>query len=303
MRILVTGATGFIGRALCLRLAEGGHALVALTRDPESARKRVPVLEKAFRWDAISAQPPAGAFDGVDAVVHLLGESIGGRSTPARKRAIQESRLLGTAHLVGALEALPSRPAALISASGVGYYGDRGEEFLDEETPPGDDFLARLCVQWEGAARRAESLGVRVVRLRMGPVLHPSGGALATMLPLFKLGLGGRLGPGRQWWSWISRPDVVELIAFLLEHEVSGAVLATAPQAVRQSDFARALGRALRRPAFLPVPAFALRIAFGEFAGQILASTRVRPRIAPSLGFSFGHPTLAEALEALLGQP
>ena len=300
MRILVTGATGFIGRAVCARLAAEGHACVALTRDPESARRRVPALAAAYPWNAIVEIPPAAAFERVDAVVNLLGESIGGRPTVARKRAVRESRLLGTAHLVDALQALEAKPTLLISASAVGYYGDRGDEILDEDSAPGTGPFAQLCSQWEQAARRAADARMRVAWLRIAPVLDPSGGVLARMLPLFRWGLGGRLGSGRQWWAWITRDDLVSLIAFLLERPVSGAVLATSPQPVRQADFAHALGLALGRPAALPVPAFTLRALYGQFASQILGSTRTHPRVAPALGFRFRHPTLNEAF-AMLG--
>jgi hypothetical protein len=239
----------------------------------------------------------------MDAVVHLAGETIAGRWTPEKKRKIYDSRVLGTRNLVEGLTRLDAqeKPKVLVSASAVGYYGDRGDERLTEEAPPSEGFLSKVCQDWEREARRAEELGLRVVRLRFGIVLGPGGGALQTMLPLFKLGLGGPLGSGRQWWSWVHLDDVVGLITFALENEAfSGAVNATAPNPVRQREFARTLGRVLRRPAALPAPAFALRLALGEFAGELLASTQAIPQKAQEMGYRFKYPELEGALRQIL---
>jgi uncharacterized protein (TIGR01777 family) len=246
VRALIIGGTGFIGRPLCAWLGERNHSVRLLTRDPERARRLVRGIEQAVAWDGSGAEPALEAFAGIDAIVNLAGESIGGRATPARMRAVRESRVGGTARLVDALKRLPSRPALLINASASGYYGDRGDVVLDEDSPPGDDFMARLCRDWEAEALRAEGLGLKVVRLRTGLVLDRTGGALGRLLPLFRLGLGGPLGSGRQWWPWIARPDLVALIGFLLEHPYSGAVVAAAPEAVRQRTFAAACFAALR---------------------------------------------------------
>ncbi|MFH1145332.1 MAG: TIGR01777 family oxidoreductase [Candidatus Eisenbacteria bacterium] len=300
MRVLLTGGTGFIGRPLCRWLAEHGHTVFVLTRHPEQATRAIPQISRAFPWDGRWGTPPPESFAGVDAVVNLLGHSIGGRATPARKSAVRESRLQGTSHLVDALERLPSRPRLLINASAIGYYGDRGDETLDESSPPGDGFMARLCRDWEGEAMRAEGLGLQVTRLRIGIVLDGSGGALRRMLPLFRLGLGGPLGSGRQWWSWISRSDLIAMIALLLERPRPGPVLAAAPAPVRQRDFARALGATLDRPVLMPVPAFLLRLVLSDFADLILESARAHPREALALGFAFRYPAIEEALRAAL---
>ncbi len=309
MRVLITGATGFLGRHLARRLRSPGgsgrgHELWALARDVRRAKALVPELERAHFWDALAGEPPPEAL-GVDAVVHLAGETIAGRWTPEKKRRIYDSRVLGTRHLVEGLARLSAdeRPKALITASAVGYYGDRGDELLTEDAPPGQSFLAKVCQDWEREAQRAEALGMRVVRLRFGLVLGRDGGALPQMLPLFRWGLGGPLGSGRQWWSWVHVKDAVGLIVFALEDaSLEGAVNAVAPEPVRQRDFAKALGRALRRPAVVPTPAWALRLALGEFAGELLASVRAIPQKAQEAGYRFQHPELEGALDDLLSQ-
>jgi uncharacterized protein len=288
MRILVTGATGFIGRAAVARLAADGHEIRALSRGAGAP----------FVWRPGAGPVPAEAFDGVDAVLHLAGETLSGRWTAAKMRAVRESRVAGTRSLVDGIAALTQRPRVLVSAGATGYYGDRGEEPLDEDSPPGDGFLAEVCRGWEAEAARAETLGLRVVRLRFGIVLGRGGGALGPMLPLFRIGLGGPLGSGRQWWPWIAHEDAVGLIAHALATDLAGPVNAVGPEAVRQRDFARALGRALRRPALVPTPAWALRIALGPFARELLSSRRVAPRAALGGGYRFRRPGVAEALEA-----
>lgn len=296
MKILITGATGFLGRRVCEVLSQAGHTLIALSRDPTKAKQRVPALTEAFRWDALGE-----ALKGCDAIVHLAGETVAGRWTNAKKKAIRDSRVVSTRNLVNALAPLSARPRVLISASAIGYYGDRGEEALTEDSSPGSDFLAQVCRDWESEAARAESFGIRVVRLRIGLVLGPGGGALQAMLPLFKLGLGGPMGSGNQFWSWVHRDDVAGAIAFALEREdLRGPINMTAPQPVRQREFARALGRVLRRPAILPAPAFALKIALGEFASELLSSKKVLPQRLQQVGYRFRFAELESALQEIL---
>jgi hypothetical protein len=301
MNILITGATGFLGRRLCEMLHQAGHTVRALSRDSVAAKQRVPHLKEVFPWNPLQELPPLQAFEGCDAVINLAGESIAGRWTTAKKQLIRDSRVLGTKNLVNALAQLSSRPKVLLSASAIGYYGDRGEETLTEDAAPGSDFLAQVCRDWENEALKAESPGMRVVRLRIGLVLGRGGGTLQALLPLFRVGLGGPLGSGRQWWSWIHRDDLCRLIVQILANEnVSGPVNATAPQPVRQKEFAQVLGRVLRRPAFLPTPAFALKIALGEFADGILASQRALPRRAQEMGYRFQFEELEGALREIL---
>jgi uncharacterized protein len=303
MRILVTGATGFVGRHVVEQFHRKGHSLVALSRDPEAARRRLPQLEAAHSWNPLRELPPADAFSEVDAVVHLAGESVNGRWSEEKKQAIRDSRVLGTANLVKTIVRLETRPQAMISASAIGYYGDRGEEELTEDAAPGDDFLAEVCQQWEKEAGKVEWGGVRSVRVRTGIVLAPGGGALGAMLTPFRLGVGGPLGSGRQWWSWVHRDDLTALILHLIEHpDFSGSVNGTAPEPVRQKDFAKVLGRVLRRPALLPAPAFALKIALGGFSTELLSSKRVLPKNALELGFRFQYPQLEAALRQALGR-
>jgi uncharacterized protein (TIGR01777 family) len=282
-------------------LHQAGHTVRALSRDSVAAKQRVPHLKEVFPWNPLQELPPLQAFEGCDAVINLAGESIAGRWTAPKKQLIRDSRVLGTKNLVNAFAQLSSRPKVLISASAIGYYGDRGEETLTEDAAPGSDFLAQVCRDWENEALKAESLGMRVVRLRIGLVLGRGGGTLQALLPLFRVGLGGPLGSGRQWWSWIHRDDLCRLIVQILANEsISGPVNATAPQPVRQKEFAQVLGRVLRRPAFLPTPAFALKIALGEFADGILASQRVLPRRAQEMGYRFQFEELEGALREIL---
>lgn len=296
MRILITGATGFLGRRVCEVLGQAGYTLVALSRDPRRAKQHVPELTEAFRWDALKE-----ALQGCDAVVHLAGETVAGRWTDAKKRALRDSRVLSTQELVNALAQLSTRPKVFISASAIGYYGDRGEETLTEDSSPGSDFLAQVCQDWEREAARAESLDIRVVRLRIGLVIGPSGGALQALLPIFKLGLGGPLGSGRQFWSWVHRDDVAGAIAFALEREdLRGPINVASPKPVRQREFAQILGRVLKRPAFLPVPAFALKIVLGEFSSELLSSKRVLPQRLQQQGYRFRFAELELALREIL---
>jgi len=297
MRVLITGATGFIGRALVPILRGEGHQLIALVRSEERARSLLGAEVEAV---AFGAGTPAlrEALERSDAVVNLAGEAIlGGRWTEARRRVLVESRVHLTKQLVGAIAEARPRPHTLISASAVGYYGDRGSEVLDESSPGGADFLAQLCKDWEAAARLAEDSGVRVMTLRTGVVLGRDGGALRQMLPPFRLGVGGPVGSGRQYMPWIHIHDLVRAIATALNDDrYEGPVNGAAPEQATSREFARALGRALHRPAALPVPALALKVLFGEAAGVLLGSQRVEPRRLRDLGFTYRFPMLDQAV-------
>lgn len=297
MRALVTGATGFIGRQLVTKLERPA----VLTRDPDRAKSVLGAGVVPFAWDPAAGPPPAEAFKGVDTVFHLAGENVGGgRWTKKRKAAIRESRLAGTRNLVAAIKALSERPRVLVSASAVGFYGDRGDETLDEKSPPGTDFLSDVCVAWETEAKVAAALGVRVVTPRFGVVLGP-GGALSKMLTPFKMGVGGRLGSGNQWMPWIHRDDVVGLMLFAASTaQVSGPLNAVSPSPATNREFTKALGAALGRWTIFPMPGFMLRVVVGEFATVLLSSQRVTPALATQLGYRFQHPDLAETLRVSL---
>ena len=302
MKIVVTGATGFVGRPLVRRLLASGHQVTAWTRNPDSARQSLPALCDVERWDPHARTDPE-KLRGADAVVHLAGESVaGGRWTAERKREIQESRVASSRSLVDAIAALPAadRPRALVAASAIGFYGDRGDEILNEASLPGDGFLADVCRAWEDEVGRAAPLGVRTVSIRVGVVLGRDGGALQAMLPPFRVGAGGRIGSGKQWMSWIHLDDLVALFAFALDDErVAGIVDGVAPQPVTNAAFTSELGRALGRPTVLPVPVFALKLALGEMASVLVASQRVLPERALGGGFSFRWPGLGAALDDL----
>lgn len=301
MNVLITGATGFIGSHLCEYLESHGHAVGALSRNADSARERVGSVDRAWNWSPAEEPAPAEAVAWADAVVHLAGESVDGRWTAAKKRAIRESRVAGTSNLVTAIGDSDDRPDTLVSASAIGYYGDRGDERIEESSSPENGFLAEVCRQWEEEARAAEQHGLRVVRVRTGIVLGEEGGALEQMLLPAKLGLTGPLGSGRQWWSWVHIDDHVGILAHALGLERSRVLNSTAPNPVRQVEFARTLGRVLGRPAFVPAPAFMLRLLLGGFAGELLASARVLPAATRESGYEFRHPELETALRNLVG--
>ena len=289
MRILVTGGTGFIGASLCRMLRGEGHAVTVVTRqDPRPG-------EDTVGWDDVGR-----AVADADAVVNLAGEPIAARRwKAAQKHRISGSREGRTRALVEAMAAAPRRPQVLVSGSAIGIYGPRDDEPVDESTPPGKGFLAQVCEAWEREAVRAESLGVRVVRLRIGIVLAADGGALASMLPPFRFFVGGRLGSGRQWMSWVHRDDVIGLIMEALANPAyQGAVNATAPHPVTNAEFTQALAAALMRPAWIPAPAFALKLALGEMASMLLTGQRVRPAAAGRLGYAWRFPQLTPALLA-----
>jgi uncharacterized protein (TIGR01777 family) len=293
MHVLITGGSGFIGRALCQRLLQVGHTLSVVTRQ----RERTAALLPGVRVLSDVGE----AFD-VEAVVNLAGEPLMDRRwTARRKQLIRESRLGTTRRLMTWMATQLIRPRVLVSGSAVGYYGPRDDTPLDESAAAGDDFASQLCRDWETEALEAESLGVRVCRLRTGIVLGPDGGALAKLLPAFRLGLGGPLGSGEQWWSWVHRADLVCLIQWLLENDAAGgAYNGTAPEPLVQGEFARTLGRVLHRPARLPTPAFAMKLMLGERSGLLLTGQRVLPTHATAEGFSFQYPELEGALENLL---
>jgi uncharacterized protein (TIGR01777 family) len=293
MRVSITGATGLVGSALVPALVRDGHDVARVGR---SSRAQV-------RWDPDTGHVDPEAVAGRDAVVHLAGESIAaGRWTEARKARILESRSRGTRVLAEAAARADPRPDVLVCASAIGFYGDRGGEVLTEASPAGRGFLAEVCRAWEDACSPAREAGIRVVHLRFGMVLSPRGGALARMLLPFRLGAGGVVGSGRQWWSWVAQDDVVGAIRHaLVTPPVDGPVNVAAPNPVTNAEFTSTLGRVLRRPTLVPVPALAARLAFGEMADALLlASARVLPRRLEETGFAFRHPLLEGALRHLL---
>jgi uncharacterized protein (TIGR01777 family) len=298
MRFVITGATGFIGSALCDRLLAQGHALILLTRS--SPRGINSGMKRWLHWTPGTVRDWDAALDGVDGVINLAGEPIAEKKwSHTQRRRIEKSRIDATHSIVQACAKAKHKPKFLINASAVGYYGPRGDEIVTEESAPGSDFLGSLCQQWEEEARKGEDLGMRVVRLRIGIVLGPGGGALTKMAEPFKFFMGGWLSSGKQWMSWIQREDLVRLVTLLIENpEARGAVNATAPQPVQNKEFSRALGAVIRRPAWAPVPGFALKLALGEMANMLLTGQRVVPAVAEKLGFEFKYPQLREALEA-----
>lgn len=294
MKILVAGASGLIGQALVRHLAAKEHQVVKLSRQPG---------EKTIVWNPAKGELDAQQLEGFDAIINLAGENIAdGRWTQQKKQAILETRIQSTALLCKTLLQLTLAPKLLINASAVGYYGDQKEVIVDEASPAGKDFLADVCRQWEAAAAPAKTKGVRVVLLRLGVVLAKEGGALANMLTPFKLGIGGRLGSGNQYMSWISLNEVVRIIDFILSDEhLEGPVNAVAPCPATNAEFTKALGKALRRPTWLPMPAFAVRLLFGELADSLLlASTRVHPNKLQQAGYIYSDPSLESTLRSIL---
>lgn len=297
MKVLISGATGLVGGALASSLTKDDHEVFALTRSPRS--------ERDIGWKPSEGEIQSARLEGFDAVVHLAGESIAqGRWNEAKKRRIHDSRVEGTRLLCRALAGLESRPHTLVSASAVGYYGDRGGEMLSEESTPGDSFLSQVCRDWEAAADAAGEAGIRVVHPRIGVVLSSEGGALNKMLTPFKLGVGGKIGGGGQWLSWITLADLVGVFRFLLNTaSLAGPVNAVAPNPVTNLEFTKALGRVLGRPTIFPLPAPMARLALGEMADELLlASTRVTPRKLKSAGYAFRHAEIEPALRAVLGK-
>lgn len=299
MHVAVTGSTGLIGSALVERLRSRGHELTRFVR-------RTPTADDEAGWDPRTHTIDTDALARCDAVVHLAGEGIGDhRWTAAHKERIRRSRVEGTSLLAHAVAGMDDGPRALVCASGIGYYGDRGDEVLTEDSAPGEDFIAKVCQAWEGAADPARAAGVRVAHLRQGVVQSTRGGALPRQLPLFKLGLGATLGSGRQYLSWITLSDLVGLYEHVLASDgLAGAVNATAPTPVTNAEYTRTLAAVLDRPAFLRAPAFALRLALGEIAdGLLLVSQRALPERAQANGYAFAQPELEPALRAVLERP
>jgi uncharacterized protein (TIGR01777 family) len=300
VKIAITGASGLIGTALSRSLRESGHEVVALVRRPVRAG------EQASQWDPPSGTIDAGALEGVGAVVNLAGAGIGDkRWTESYKRLVVESRTQSTALIARAVAALDEPPEVVVSGSAMGIYGDTAGAEVTEASPPGHDFLADVCRAWEAAAAPAVEAGIRVAFLRTGMVLSKDGGALAKMAPLFRFGAGGRMGSGRQWWSWISIDDEVAAIRFLLDNAISGPVNATAPNPVTNAEFTKVMGEVLHRPTLVPVPSFGPKLLLGgELADSLLfTSQRVLPAVLLDAGFTFAHPTLEGALRQVLDRP
>lgn len=297
MNYLVTGATGFIGRPLIARLLTDGHTVNYLARNrPKSMDSRAAF----FCWRE-NEEPPLDCIPPLHALIHLAGETVAQRWTSASKHRIWDSRVQLTHSLVSAIEKLRHKPSVLVSASAIGYYGERGSEIQTERSSPGNDFLADLCVRWEAEAKRAREFGVRVVPVRLAMVLGAGGGALKPLLRIFRAGLGGKLGDGEQWVSWIHLQDVVNLLIFAATREnIQGVINASSPNPVRNLEFTRMLARAVHRPAIFPVPVFALRLFLGDVADHIVASTRVVPEEALRQGFQFSYSTLESCLAAAL---
>ena len=296
-RVVVTGSTGLVGTRLVAELESAGAKVI------RAVRRRVRDDQGELSWDPAKAEIDATKFEGVDAVVHLAGENIAGhRWTAAFKREIRDSRLNGTELVSKAIARAANRPRTLVSASAIGYYGNRGDELLTESAAPAGDFLGEVCRQWEAACRPARDAGVRVVNTRIGVILSPDGGALTKMLTPFKLGLGGRIGDGRQYMSWVALDDVVGAIVFALANaHLAGPANLVAPQPVTNREFTKTLGRVLGRPTIFPMPAFAARLALGEMADALLlSSTRVAPRALDEAGYQFKYPELEPALRHLL---
>ncbi len=293
MRVAVTGASGLIGTALVTALREAGHQVQRLVRRPARADDEV-------TWDPAAGTVDLQALSGVDAVVNLSGAGVADkRWTSAYKRTILDSRVDSTRTIATAMAALSPAPSVLLNASAVGYYGDRGEEVLLEPSSRGDGFLADVVVAWEAAAEPAAEAGIRTVLLRTGLVMSASGGAFGRLVPLFKAGLGGRIGDGRMWWPWITLVDELRAIEFLLHTDVSGPVNLGSPAPVRNAEVTSALGEALHRPTVVPVPGFALRVALGEFASDVTASQRMLPQVLLDAGFDFAHPEIETAAQWL----
>jgi hypothetical protein len=301
VKVLVTGASGMIGRALCDALFARGDEVVGLTRDPGKAREANPRVEW-LRWEPTLERPPGEAFAGVDGVVNLVGESIAQRWNDDVKRKIMETRRTATRNLVQAIDGLARKPAVLVSQSAIGVYGDRGEEVVDETSAPGSGYDSEVVQEWEKAAHGVETAGVRLAIVRTGQVLDPRGGFLGELLTPFKLGVGGPLAGGGQYVSWIHRDDEIGILLWALDDDsVSGVVNAAAPQAVTNKEFSKTLGRVLGRPAVLPIPGFVLDLKFGPEFGRIArGGQRVTPRRTQELGYRFRHPELEPALRDLL---
>jgi uncharacterized protein (TIGR01777 family) len=302
MKVLVTGASGRIGKALCDELLARGDEVVGLTRDPDKARAAQAQITW-HAWEPTLERPAAAAFEGVDGVINLVGEKINQRWTDEAKAKIMDSRKVATHNLAGAIESLATKPKVMVSQSAVGYYGDRGDEPLDESSAPGDSFDASVCVEWEKAAHEVEAAGVRLAIVRTGQVMETGGGILGELLLPFKLGLGGPLAGGNQWVPWIHLSDEVGILIWALDTEsVSGVVNGTAPNPVTNKEWSKALGRALHRPALLPIPGVAVEVKFGREFGKVAqGGQKVLPKRTEELGYAFKFPEIDAALRNLVG--
>lgn len=294
MKWIISGGSGFIGRHIVERLLERKHDVAVWTRKP--GRMQV----ASYAWDPLQGEPSAESLEGRDVVIHLAGESVAQRWNNEVKRRIRDSRALGTRRLVDAISRVAQKPRVLVSASAIGYYGDRGDEILTEGSSPGSGFLADVCQEWEAEADRATEFGLRVIKLRIGFVLGKGGGALAQMAPAFRAFIGGRLGSGKQWMPWIHVSDVAGMFVHAAENEISGVWNATAPHPVTNAEFTREMGKAVHRPALFPIPPFALKLAFGELGRHMLDSSRVIPEAALKANYQFLYPDLSQALRDLL---
>jgi uncharacterized protein len=302
MKILITGGTGFIGTQLTARLIRDGHQVTVLTRSGKGSEKGSPGIT-CLQGDPTRKGPWQDAIRDHDAVINLAGASIFSKWTEEHKKAIRESRVNTTRNIVEGIKPSPGKSFTVFSASAVGYYGFCGDEELDENAPPGNDFLARIAMEWEGEGLKAGEKGARVVITRFGIVMGEKGGALGQMIPLFKRFVGGPIGSGRQWFSWIHIKDLAEAFVFLLKHpEISGPVNLCSPNPIRNKDLAKALGRALHRPSFLPAPGFMIKLVLGEFGSVILEGQRVVPRRLLENGFVFQYPNIDKALQNIVSQ-
>ena len=297
MKCIVSGGSGFIGRRIVERLLQDGHSVSVYSRQPD--REKRPAVA-AYHWDPLAGAPPSDSLDAMDAVIHLAGEPVAQRWNAEVKRRIRDSRTVGTRALVDAISRVQNKPKVLVSASAIGYYGDRGDEILHESSAPGSGFLVDVCRAWEAEAGRAAEFGLRVVKLRIGFVLGKNGGALGQMVPAFRAFVGGRLGSGKQWMPWVHMNDVAEMFVYAVENEIAGVWNATSPNPVTNSAFTAEMAKTLHRPAIFPVPPFALKIAFGELAQHMLDSARVIPDAALKANFPFRYPDLGPALRDLL---
>lgn len=299
--VLVTGGTGFIGTRVCTALHQQGDTVRVLSRDPTRAQTKLKWAREFHGWTPETEKLPSEATSDVNAVVHLAGETIAGRWNTEKKRRIRDSRVLSTRNLVTSFEKVETKPNVLVCASAIGYYGDSGDEHFTEVSPAGTDFLAEVCEEWEAEAQKASAFGIRVVMVRIGLVLGLGGGLLAQVLLPFKMGVGGILGSGQQWMSWVHVDDVVGIVLHALENgEISGPLNATAPVPVRNTEFTKTLGSVLRRPTLFPVPKFGLRLMMGEFADFVLLSQNVLPEKTEVSGYEFRYRTLEPALRDLL---
>lgn len=299
--VLVTGGTGFIGTRVCAALHEQGDTVHVLSRNPTRVQTKLKWAREVYGWSPETEKLPAEATSDIKAVIHLAGETIAGRWNREKKQRIRDSRILSTRNLVASLGESDTKPDVLVCASAIGYYGASGDEHFTEVSPAGTDFLAQVCQEWETEAQKAVEFGVRVVMVRIGLVLGLGGGLLAQILLPFKMGVGGILGSGRQWMSWIHVDDVVGIVLHALENdEIRGPLNATAPAPVRNTEFTRTLGTVLRRPTLFPVPTFGLKLMMGEFADFVVLSQNILPEKTEVSGYEFRHRTLESALRDLL---